>query len=151
MVCAASAPYHTLAMARHPIGRGWCIDLPDEFQRRLQDEQHVFWTPGRTVYAVAYQTDATDAEGALSEMAHDRRTKPVERFERKDGETIGQAWLLPEGDEEHRYWGLNTWTACRGAVACVTFYFEDRADLDWALRAWRTVRPGTAAAAVAVQ
>ena len=39
------------------------------------------------------------------------------------------------------YWGLNTWTAARGSVACVTIYFEELSDLDWAIGVWKSVRP----------
>ena len=54
----------------------------------------------------------------------------------------GHAYLLPEGEGAGEYWGLNTWTAAKGSVACVTFYFDALEDLEWALAAWRSVRCG---------
>ena len=41
----------------------------------------------------------------------------------------------------HCYWGLNTWTAAKGSVACVTIYFDSLDDLNWAITVWKSVRP----------
>lgn len=132
--------YHTAAMPLRPIAGDWTIDLGDAFQRRVDGGDVMFWLPPRTVYASVFGTNDVEAEEAIARMLEARPGTPVQTFDRVEPGLAGHAYLLPEGEGRDRYWGLNTWTAARRSVACVTFYFEDLDDLDWALDAWRTVR-----------
>ena len=132
--------YHPPPMPRRPITADWSIDLDDTFQRRVDGGDVMFWLAPRTVYATVYATDDVSAEEAVTRMLEGRPGTPVQTFDRVEPGLAGHAYLLPEGEGRERYWGLNTWTAARGSVACVTFYFEQLDDLDWALGAWHTVR-----------
>jgi hypothetical protein len=127
-------------MPRRTLSHGWTIDLADGFERRADGGEIMFWRPPRTVYATVFATDDVEAEEAIAKMLEGRPGEPVRTFDRLEPGLAGHAYLLPEGERPSEYWGLNTWTATRGSVACVTFYFEDLDDLDWALRAWETVR-----------
>jgi hypothetical protein len=125
-----------------PITSDWGMELEEGYQRQVQDGDLVLWKPGRTVYAAVYSTDNAEAEEAIEKMLHDRPASPLRTFDRAEGSIAGHAYLLPEGEGGDEYWGLNTWTAAKGSVACVTFYFDAIEDLEWALAAWRTVRCG---------
>ena len=127
-------------MPRLRITDDWTIELDDAFQRRAEGGDVMFWLPPRTVYATVFPSDDVEAEEAIAQLLEDRPGEPVRTFDRLEAGLAGHAYLLPEGQGRGQYWGLNTWTAARGSVACVTFYFEDLDDLDWALRAWQTVR-----------
>ena len=130
-------------MPRRPLTHEWTIELDEMFQRRAAGGEVMFWLPPRTVYATVFPTTDADAEQAIATMIEGRPGSPVQTFDRAEPGLAGHAYLLPEGEGRGRYWGLNTWTAARGSVACVTFYFEDMRDLDWAIRAWQSVRRGT--------
>lgn len=130
-------------MPRRPIANGWSIDLDDGFERRADGGDVMFWLPPRTVYASVFATADVEAEAAIAKMLEGRPGEPVRTFDRLEPGLAGHAYLLAEGERPRQYWGLNTWTAARGSVACVTFYFEDLDDLDWALRAWQSVRRET--------
>jgi hypothetical protein len=127
-------------MSRRPLNHDWTIELDAALQRRADGGDVIFWMPPRTVYATIFETDDVEAEEAIARMLDGRRGTPVQTFDRVEPGIAGHAYLLPEGQGNGRYWGLNTWTARRGSVACVTFYFDDIKDLDWALRAWQSVR-----------
>ena len=142
----ATAARVTPRMNRVVITREWSIELDSDFFRRVDDGDLVMWKPGRTVYAAVYWTDVAAAEDAIARMLEGRPGVPRRTFDRSEPGLCGHAYLLPEGDGGERYWGLNTWTACRKAVACVTFYFRELHDLDWALRAWQSLRCGAAVA-----
>ena len=130
-------------MSRRAINHGWAIDLDDAFQRRVDGGDVMFWLPPRTVYATVFATDDVEAEEAIARMLEGRPGEPVRTFDRLEPGHAGHAYLLPEGEAEGRYWGLNTWTAARGSVCCVTFYFDNLDDLHWAIRAWHSVRCDT--------
>ena len=127
-------------MIEHLIGTGWSILTEPEFCRWVEDGDVVLWMPARTIYASVYNTNNTDAEEAIQKMIEGRPGIPVQMFDRQEPGLSGHAYLLPEEDEKHGYWGLNTWTAARGSVACVTIYFEQLADLNWAISMWKRVR-----------
>lgn len=127
-------------MPRRTIAQGWTIELDEAFERRAEGGDVMFWLPPRTVYATVFATDDVDAEEAIARMLEDRVGDPVRTFDRVEPGLAGHAYLLPEGRGAGEYWGLNTWTAMRGSVLCLTFYFEDLDDLDWALRAWESAR-----------
>ena len=127
---------------RVEITNHWSMDLDADFFRRVDDGDLVLWKPGRTGYAAVYWTDVAAAEEAIARMIEGRPGVPRRTFNRNEPELAGHAYLLPEGDGPDRYWGLNTWTAARKSVACVTFYFRQVAELDWALRAWQSLRCG---------
>ena len=127
-------------MPRRAITNDWTIDLEEAFQRRADGGDVMFWLPPRTVYATVFATDDVEAEQAIERMLEGRPGTPVQTFDRLEPGLAGHAHLLPEGEGKAKYWGLNTWTARRGSVACVTFYFENLDDLQWALDAWQTVR-----------
>lgn len=120
----------------------WSIDLDDSFERRAGNGDLVFWRPGRTVYASVYDTDNAEAEEAIGKMLEGRPGTPARTFDRAEPGVVGHAYLLPEGEGDGAYWGLNSWTAAKGSVACVTFYFDGLDDLRWALDAWQSVHCG---------
>jgi hypothetical protein len=126
---------------RHIIGTDWSILVDPEFQRRIDDGDVVLWKPGQTVHASVFNTNNAEAEDAIERMIEGRPGIPVQMFDREEPGLAGHAYLLPEGDGEHTYWGLNTWTAAKGSVACVTIYFDNIEDLNWAITVWKSVRP----------
>jgi hypothetical protein len=126
---------------RHIIGTDWSILVDPEFQRRIDDGNVVLWKPGQTVHASVFNTNNAEAEDAIERMIEGRPGIPVQMFDREEPGLAGHAYLLPEGDGEHTYWGLNTWTAAKGSVACVTIYFDNIEDLNWAITVWKSVRP----------
>lgn len=124
------------------ITNGWALELEDGFARRVEAGDLVLWKGDRTVYASVFGTSNADVEDAIVTMIERRKETPLRTFDRVAAGLAGHAYLLPEDDGDGEYWGLNTWTAAKASVACVTFYFEDARDLTWALRAWESIRCG---------
>ncbi len=118
----------------------WAIDLEEGFDRQVREGDVVLHRGGRTVYAGVYGTGDVDADGAIARMIERRPGVPVRTFDRVEAGLVGHAYLLPESNDGGDYWGLNTWTASHGTVACVTFYFEEVDDAAWAVAAWRSIR-----------
>jgi hypothetical protein len=117
-------PGSSTVLTCHCIGTDWSILISPSFERKTENGDIILWAPGRTVHASVFNTNNTDAEDAIERMIEGRPGIPVQMFDREEPGLAGHAYLLPEGDKDHRYWGLNTWTAARGSVACVTIYFD---------------------------
>ncbi len=115
--------------------------MAKEFQRRVDDGDVILFMSARTIHASVFNTSGAAAEEAIGKMIEGRPGIPVQLFDRDEPALAGHAYLLPETDQGRCYWGLNTWTAARGSVACVTIYFEELNDLDWAIAVWKSVRP----------
>jgi hypothetical protein len=126
-----------------PIGNDWSIVTDDALCRTVKDGDLVLSMPGRTIYCSVFHTDNAAAEDAIQKMIEGRPGIPVQIFDRQEPGLAGHAYLLPEeGKGQTKYWGLNTWTAARGSVCCVTIYFHDFEDFNWAISTWKSVRPG---------
>lgn len=129
-------------LTRHLIGTDWSILVDSDFVRQVVGGDVALHTPGRTIHASVFNTNNIEAEDAIEKkMIEGRPGIPVQRFDREEPGIFGHAYLLPETNDEANYWGLNTWTAAKGAVACVTIYFNDLDDLNWAISVWKSVRP----------
>jgi hypothetical protein len=137
VLAGSSAP----SLCQHSIGTEWSLLLEACFDRQATDGEVRLWTPGRTIYASVFHTNNSEAEEAIEKMIEGRPGIPVQSFDRGEPDIVGHAYLLPEQSGTHNYWGLNTWTAVKGSVACVTIYFREIGELDWAVRVWKSVRP----------
>jgi hypothetical protein len=126
----------------HRIGNDWSIVIDDVFKRSAHAGDVIFEISGRTVYCSIFHTNNAAAEEAIHKMIEGRPGIPVQVFDRHEPGLVGHAYLLPEERKGSKYWGLNTWTAARGSVCCVTIYFHDFEDFNWAIRVWKSVRPG---------
>ena len=128
-------------LKRHIIGTGWSLLVGPEFQRGVEGGDVVLWKPGQTIHASVFNTNNAEAEEAIEKMIEGRPGIPVQTFDREEPGLAGHAYLLPETCHDRNYWGLNTWTAAKGEVACVTIYFDRFEDLNWAITVWKSVRP----------
>ncbi|HZL37401.1 MAG TPA: hypothetical protein VFC78_18935 [Tepidisphaeraceae bacterium] len=144
---AAGSPVGAIArrtpfrMLTHSIANDWSLVVEDEFVRKIIDGEVMLHMPGRTIYCSVYQTNNATAEDAIQKMIEGRPGIPVQIFDREEPGLCGHGYLLPEIDNGNKYWGLNTWTAARGSVCCVTLYFQDFEDFNWAIGIWKSVRP----------
>lgn len=129
-------------MVKQLVGSDWSILLDDQFVRTVVDGDVVFRMPRRTIYCSIFRTNNAAADEAIQKMIEGRPGIPVQIFDRFEPGLCGHAYLLPEGSKDDKYWGLNSWTAARGSVCCVTIYFHDFEDFNWAIAIWKSVRPG---------
>jgi hypothetical protein len=129
-------------MVKYSIGCDWSIMADEAFARRVADGDVILEMRSRTIYCSIFNTNNIAAEEAIRKMIEGRPGIPVQIFDRAEAGIAGHAYLLPEGSNQSAYWGLNTWTAARGSVCCVTLYFHDLEDLNWAISVWKSVRPG---------
>src|SRR3954469_3219481 len=104
-------------MGRGALTKEWSIHLDAGFQRRAEGGDLVFWVDGRTVYASVYEAGSTEAEGAIARMLEERPGSPKQVFDRSEPGLVGHAYLMPEGEDDNAYWGLNSWTASGDLVA----------------------------------
>jgi len=134
-------PARGAQLVKQQLGHDWSLLLDGSFARKAISGDIMFHQSSRTVYVSIFNTNNAAAEEAIERMIEGRPGIPVQMFDRDEAGIRGHAYLLPEGDKKDPYWGLNTWTASRGKLACVTLYFKNISDLDWAIGVWKSVRP----------
>ena len=49
-------PHFPVVTGRHQLTAEWSIDLPGEFNRRIDDGDLVFWRPGITAFVAIWNT-----------------------------------------------------------------------------------------------
>jgi hypothetical protein len=120
----------------------WSFRINSCFQRRIEDENLVFWAPGRTIWLSVWGAkEGESPDQRLAWIKKEANPFPVQRFE-PDHPTLKRfGYLLLETDDEKgTRWALYTATVDpTGGHVWMTIYFDLKEDLDWALGTWRSV------------
>jgi hypothetical protein len=120
----------------------WSFRINSCFRRRTEDEQLVFWAPGRTIWMSVW--DAKKGESPAQRLAwikKEANPSPVERFEPAHPKLKRFAYLLMETDDEKgARWALYTATVDpTGGHLWMAVYFDRKEDLEWARATWDSV------------
>ncbi|MCE9581342.1 MAG: hypothetical protein K8T20_02375 [Planctomycetes bacterium] len=128
-------------MSAERITRTCSINIGPGFERRVEDGDLCFSGDKRTVWVALYESKFREPHRSVNELYSPSR-KPDEEWERSQPGRFGRAYFMREDGAGKRSWTLTTLTASARRLALVSFYFEEEADLDWAVRAWDTLRVG---------
>lgn len=120
----------------------WQLTLEQPYQRRVEDNQLVLWTTGRTVLAVPFRfTRADHKETLLAELRARAALNKVDTFESSAGGLTRFATLEPEEIlDGHLRLALHAFSASESACLQTAFYFDIPSDLTWAIAAWESIR-----------
>lgn len=125
----------------YPITPEWFLTLTEDFQRRVENDQLVLWTTGKTIIAVAFRLPETLSPEDLLVILKSRFSEGILKvFESQEEDlllfaalqteesTIGKARLV-----------LHGFTINPAACLQSAFYFDLPANLEWAKTAWQSI------------
>ena len=79
----------------HQMTDGWSVDLPMQFNRRIEDGPLVLWRPGFTVWADAYGNDhSRSSEERLDEIRGDSSSDAYDEITETDGNVLRYSYRL---------------------------------------------------------
>jgi hypothetical protein len=124
-----------------PLTKQWSIYLNSSFKARMDGETLVFFAPGRTVLVSVWDNPkGKSPEERLKELKKIANPAPVERYDPAHPSMSRFAYLLLESDDKMgTRWALNAFTLAVSGEIHIAAYFDDKADLDWALSTWESV------------
>jgi len=130
-----------------PISNEWLINIPDEFEHRVDDDKLVFWKTGITVIAVPFRLPKNTTKLELLNRIHKKLPENIlETFVSTKGEIAGLGYThLHAVESEKKRLSMTTFTVSETTCLQVAFYLDDPADLDWARSTWQEIifHPGT--------
>lgn len=119
----------------------WLIDLPDDFEKRVEDDKLVFWTTGITIIIAAFTLP--EGVGKLELLNQIQAKIPEDALEKlvsTKGEIVGLGYTQIQkiAGEKDRL-SLVSFTASDTSCLQMAFYLDDPNDLDWAKKTWKEI------------
>ncbi|MCJ7696163.1 MAG: hypothetical protein MUO40_12180 [Anaerolineaceae bacterium] len=125
----------------YPITPEWFLTLDEDFQRRMENDQLVLWTTGKTIITVAFRLPKTlSPEDLLLSLKSKFSEDILETFESQEEDLLRYAALKTEESAAGLVrLVLHGFTISQTSCLQSAFYFDLPADLAWAKTAWQTI------------
>ena len=125
----------------YPITPEWFLTLNENFQHRVENDQLVLWTTGKTIITVAFRLpDSLSNEDLLDSIKSRFSESKLEKFEVEDETLIRYAALQTEDSATGKArLVLHGFTITQTSCLQSAFYFDLPADLEWAKTTWQSI------------
>jgi hypothetical protein len=129
-------------MKHYQLHPEWQMDLPDEFEKRKEDEHLIFWKPGMTILTTVF---AYSGEGQRKTLLANLRARAeaekLETVEDQTGDLVLFGYMQPEQIQPgHQRLALHAFTTARYGCLQTSFYLDQQSDLREALLIWKSVQ-----------
>jgi len=129
----------------------WIIDLSEDFQRRVEDNELIFWKTGVTVVATSYRLPGESGKfDLLTKIQHKIPQDALEKLVSTKGKIAGLGYTrILKLEKGINRLALVTFTVSDTSCLQVGFYLDKPEDLPWAKSVWESIifRPKTNQAA----
>ena len=137
-------PNFPVVEGRYQITNQWAVDLPGQFNRRIEDESLVIWRPGLTVWTTVWNNDHDETpDERLNWIQEDSSPDAHSQETEKDGDLIRYAYRLEEKADDKRQPAFYCFAIGRGGHVQMAIYFDREDDLAAAKRIWRSLKENT--------
>jgi len=123
------------------ITHEWFIDIPEDFDHRVEEGKLVFWKTGITVAVVAFRLPGeTGKLELLNQIQKKIPDDMIETFVSTKGEIVGLGYtqILKCAGEKDRL-SLTTFTASDTSCLQTAFYLDNPDDLEWSKSIWEGI------------
>ena len=123
------------------ITKEWLLDLPEDFESRVEEGKLIFWKTGITVVAAAFRLpETTDKITLLNQIQEKLPDDTLETLVSTKGEIVGLGYTrIHKVVNEKNRLSLYTFTASDTSCLQIAFYLDSPDDLPWAKSAWKHV------------
>ena len=118
----------------------WIMDIPEDFERRVEDGKLIFWKTGITVITVAFTLPEDTGKLELLNRIQSKMPEDVlETFVSTRGEVVGLGYTqIQKREGEKNRLSLYTFTASDSSCLQTAYYLDDPEDLEWAKTVWQS-------------
>jgi len=123
------------------ITNEWIIDLPDDFESRVEDEKLIFWKTGITVIIAAFSLpEDTGKLELLNQIQQKLPQDALEKLVSTKGEIVGLGYTqIQKLNGDNKRLSLTTFTASDTSCLQTAFYLDHPDDLAWAKGVWENL------------
>ena len=138
-------PKFPVVEGRYQITKDWTVELPGQFNRRLEDESLVIWRPGFTIWTTVWNNDHDETpEQRLSWIQAESNPDAHSQETENDGGLIRYAYRLQEESDDERRPAFYCFAIGQGGHIQMAIYFDREDDLATAKRIWLSLKESTA-------
>lgn len=120
--------------------RDWSLNLPQNFNRRFEDDSLVFWKPGITIWTLIWNNDKSEsAKDRLAEIKGDSSPNAFDAVTETGGGILRYAYRLKENSEDLRQAAFYCFAIGREGHVQMAVYFDSPDDLAMAESIWRSL------------
>jgi hypothetical protein len=123
------------------ITKEWFIDLTEDFEKRVENKELIFWKTGITIVLAAFRIPENIGKLELLNQIQDKIPQnALETFVSTKGEIVGLGYTqVQKNDEENQRLALYTFTASDTSCLQAAFYLDNPNDLEWAESTWKNI------------
>jgi len=123
------------------ITNEWIIDLPEAFEKRVEDEKLIFWKTGITVIVAAFSLPKdTGKLELLNQIQQKMPEDALETLVSTKGEIVGLGYTqIQKLKGDNKRLSLTTFTASDTSCLQTAFYLDHPDDLEWAKGIWESL------------
>ena len=133
-------PEFPVIEGRYQMTRDWAVTLPQQFNRRIEDDSLVFWRPGITAWTIVWGNDKGESQQERLEwLRGDTSPDAFEAESVTEGDVTRYSYRLTErrdGGAVHALYGFAI--GVDGHVQ-IAIYCDDEADLETARELYRSL------------
>ncbi|HOE34432.1 MAG: hypothetical protein GX415_03145 [Chloroflexi bacterium] len=125
----------------HQLTPQWTIELPEGFQHRKEESYIIFWTAGITIAVAVFSYSGPPERAALLANLRARaQAEKLKMIEEQEGTLIRFGSMQLEAiSPKHTRLALHAFSMAEYGCAQTSFYLDNAADFQQALRIWQKV------------
>ena len=120
----------------------WTINLPEKFNRRVENEDLVLWRPGLTMWVAVWDGEPEEtAEQRMSSLMDLINPSAYDLKQESDGSTLRFGYRLREKSEDRRVPAFYAFVVAASGHIELAIYFDREEDMRIAENLWRSIEP----------
>ena len=138
-------PRFPIVEGRYHLTDTWSVELPDKFNRRVEDGDLVLWRPGMTIFIAIWNNDRSESVAERSAwLRADTAPGAYDVVEEDLGTWRRFAYRLREESDDNRVPALYAFSIVEDSHVQLAVYFDEEHDASIALSLWRSLQNGAA-------
>ncbi len=133
-------PDFPIIEGRFQMTKRWSVELPEKFNRRIEDGSMVIWRPGLTFWFSIWNNDRNESQDEkLIKLKGDLAADASDIQEVRDNLLIRLSYRLNEDSDDNRVPAFYAFVIGADGHAQIGVYFDQEADAAVAKAVWLSV------------
>lgn len=134
-------------IVKHELTDDWTFEINNLFERRVEEDGELLYTTGdKSVRLVIWLEEGKSKDDIYNEhkltidTRDQTRARTLDKFDFSDSNVLRTGYLIKELDGEKEYSVIYGFSIIDGEVMLSVFYFDNEADLNWAIAVWKSIK-----------
>ncbi|WP_444896945.1 hypothetical protein ACJJI5_10515 [Microbulbifer sp. EKSA008] len=134
-------PDFPIVEGHYQMTREWSLMLPDQFNRRVEDDDLIIWRPGFTIYVAVWGNDHNvSAQDLFEELKADISPSSYDLTSESNNDVLYFSYRLAEESNDERVAAFYCYAVNDNGYVQMAVYFDTEKDAESAKEIWRSLR-----------